>query len=198
METLESIEAESGIFLIKPVYTYRAAPYNPDKFKGKLSRAYQPKHGHDRAISSLAPAPTPASNSRLFHQPSHPRDDVMSSMVAQSEMEMQLQMQMQMQMQKQNVDTGISGKATQLIGDYPRPVWMPTVAQSKPLEPGEEQKMAIYNSSLNTPRVLELDINRMLIGQNQVSSKITPNFMSNDRLANAANSNVRSYVTVNR
>ena len=26
METLESIEAESGIFLIKPVYTYRAAP----------------------------------------------------------------------------------------------------------------------------------------------------------------------------
>ena len=32
----------------------------------------------------------------------------------------------------------------------------------------EEQLIFLHQTSLNTPRMLELDINRMLIGQNQI------------------------------
>lgn len=50
---------------------------------------------------------------------------------------------------------------------------------------------------LNTPRMLELDINRMLIGQNNVSTKL-PHPPTDDRLMNASNNSLRSYVTVQR
>jgi len=50
---------------------------------------------------------------------------------------------------------------------------------------------------MTTPRILELDVNRLLIGQNTVSAA-TKALLSNDRLVNAANSSVRSYVTISR
>ncbi|KAK3735356.1 hypothetical protein RRG08_047638 [Elysia crispata] len=52
-------------------------------------------------------------------------------------------------------------------------------------------------NQFNTPRILELDVNRMLIGQNNISSKV-PFPPSEDRLLNANNNTLRSYVTVNR
>ncbi|RUS70178.1 hypothetical protein EGW08_022062 [Elysia chlorotica] len=52
-------------------------------------------------------------------------------------------------------------------------------------------------NQFNTPRILELDVNRMLIGQNNISSKV-PFPPSDDRLLNANNNTLRSYVTVNR
>ncbi|KAK3782464.1 hypothetical protein RRG08_047630, partial [Elysia crispata] len=52
-------------------------------------------------------------------------------------------------------------------------------------------------NQFNTPRILELDVNRMLIGQNNVSS-IVPFPPSEDRLLNANKNMLRSYVTVNR
>ncbi|XP_052693168.1 uncharacterized protein LOC128171411 isoform X3 [Crassostrea angulata] len=66
METLDSIEQESGIFLIKPMYSYRGREIK-ERYAGKLTRPTRPHHwtvSPSREMSSFAPAPTPASNIR--------------------------------------------------------------------------------------------------------------------------------------
>ncbi|XP_069102203.1 uncharacterized protein [Argopecten irradians] len=86
METLDSIEQESGIFLIKPMYSYRGrfkylnAPLTVRDIKdarygGKLTRPSRPHRNlspHRDQKSSFAPAPTPASNMRLIRGQSVP------------------------------------------------------------------------------------------------------------------------------
>ena len=88
---------------------------------------------------------------------------------------------------------GVSGKHTDLIGGYPYATWNPTEASPRSSE--HQQAWA----QVNTPRILELDINRMLIGQNQISLSIPPlTQVSKDRLANAASLSTRTYATLSR
>ena len=88
---------------------------------------------------------------------------------------------------------GVSGKQTELLGEYPFAVWNPSAASPRYPEAAWGQ------AQVNTPRILELDINRMLIGQNQISMSIPHSFQpSNDRLANAANLSTRTYATLSR
>lgn len=80
------------------------------------------------------------------------------------------------------------GSSINYQGSQPRATW--NMADSQPKGDSFLQG--------NTPRILELDINRMMIGQNTISAQIGPQLLSNDRLVNAANNNLRSYMTVNR
>ncbi|WAR30176.1 hypothetical protein MAR_003744 [Mya arenaria] len=143
METLDSIEQDCGIFLIKPMYSYRGREPK-ERFGGKISRPFRPH----RTLSPLrdshsayAPAPTPASNVRPPRV--QRRDDSQMS----------------------DSQTGGGG---------------------------------FMMGNVNTPRILELDINRMMIGQNTISAQVGSQGLSNDRLVNATNTNLRSYMTVNR
>ncbi|KAJ8311754.1 hypothetical protein KUTeg_011109 [Tegillarca granosa] len=73
METLDSIEQESGIFLIKPMYSYRSRDMVKERYAGKLSRPNRPRTNQSPARdipSAYAPAPTPASNARVKFIPS--------------------------------------------------------------------------------------------------------------------------------
>ena len=88
--------------------------------------------------------------------------------------------------------SGVAGKQTELVGDYPKPTWNPFSAS-----PRHHENDAMW-AQVNTPRILELDINRMLIGQNQVSMSIPSSIPSHDRLANAANLSTRTYATLSR
>ncbi|XP_064596067.1 uncharacterized protein LOC135462755 [Liolophura sinensis] len=80
-------------------------------------------------------------------------------------------------------------------GGQPRPVWNLTDSQAKELS--NENLTSYANQNYNTPRILELDVNRMLIGQNNVSTRVRAG-LTDDRLVNAVKNSVRSYVTVNR
>ncbi|XP_046578512.1 uncharacterized protein LOC124286214 [Haliotis rubra] len=76
------------------------------------------------------------------------------------------------------------------VGQAPRQTWSFSSSHAKHVS---ADPLSLYN----TPRILELDINRMLIGQNNISSRL-PLPMTEDRLVNASQNNLRSYVTVNR
>ena len=93
----------------------------------------------------------------------------------------------------------MSGKQTELLGEYPYATWNPSVATPRYSDTNVGGTAAWAQAQVNTPRILELDINRMLIGQNQISMHIPPSFQpSNDRLANAANLSTRTYATLSR
>ncbi|XP_069102927.1 uncharacterized protein [Argopecten irradians] len=91
---------------------------------------------------------------------------------------------------------GISGASLNWVGTSQKQTW----SMNSSLVRGDpENFLSSQNpNAMNTPRILELDINRMLIGQNTISSKITQPGMTEDRLVNASQNNLRSYVTVNR
>ncbi|KAL4216430.1 hypothetical protein ACF0H5_024155 [Mactra antiquata] len=187
METLDCIEQESGIFLIKPMYSYRGREQKDHQYGGgKITRPFRPH----RTLSPLrdsssaqAPAPTPASNMRLArHQarkeePSqYPQDAGQVQYVPKGPLE--------------GDSTGLMGATVNYVGAQPRATW--NMADSQ---------IGMYSPTMgnvNTPRILELDINRMMIGQNTISAQIGSPGLSNDRLVNAANNNLRSYMTVNR
>lgn len=83
------------------------------------------------------------------------------------------------------------GSSVNWVGTQPKATW--SMSDSQPRVDG-----SLMMANLNTPRILELDINRMMIGQNTISAQIGSQGVSNDRLVNASNSNLRSYMTVNR
>ncbi|KAK2167423.1 hypothetical protein LSH36_28g08067 [Paralvinella palmiformis] len=174
MTTLDSIERESGIFLIKPMYSYKGQT-GPEKYQGKLSRAYRPnQRGNSRSGSDYR------STSKYPSGKSTPGQHLGKENVKSPE---------------SRDESGLSGTSTHLLGDYPKPVWN---QQMSTFNQDSTKYMPALPGQINTPRILELDINRMLIGQNQVSLHVPQGFVSNDRLANAANTSIRSYVTVNR
>ncbi|KAL8591259.1 hypothetical protein ACOMHN_017583 [Nucella lapillus] len=191
MDSLDSIEQESGLFLIKPMYSYRGRELKAPPTQ-KLARPVRtqpvPRHlsAARESTTSFVPAPTPASNARRLDRqtptyqmgmdpgwiaqppPSRPKDGVVGSGALRS------------------VVTPQSAHLMQ----QPYQTWNMSLSQTKsPLDN--------VQYSLNTPRMLELDINRMLIGQNNISTKL-PHPPTDDRLVNASNNNLRSYVTVQR
>ncbi|XP_069102583.1 myosin-2 heavy chain-like isoform X3 [Argopecten irradians] len=202
METLDSIEQESGIFLIKPMYSYRGrfkylnAPLTVRDIKdarygGKLTRPSRPHRNlspHRDQKSSFAPAPTPASNMRLIRGQPVPTTQSMTHETTVPKQEVQRPLE--------GDEGGISGASLNWVGTSQKQTW----SMNSSLVRGDpENFLSSQNpNAMNTPRILELDINRMLIGQNTISSKITQPGMTEDRLVNASQNNLRSYVTVNR
>lgn len=185
METLDGIEQESGIFLIKPMYSYRGREPK-DRFSGKISRPFRPH----RTLSPLrdshsayAPAPTPMSNVRPARTQQQQQYTQPQSLGQGHRYDPSIPLE--------GNTVGLMGSSVVYVGTQPQATWSMSDSQigisSGPLM-----------GNLNTPRILELDINRMMIGQNTISAQIGGMGLSNDRLTNAANSNLRSYVTVNR
>ncbi|XP_078329129.1 uncharacterized protein LOC111112655 isoform X1 [Crassostrea virginica] len=194
METLDSIEQESGIFLIKPMYSYRGSPLDPDytklleeikeRYAGKLTRPTRPHRvvSPSREMSSFAPAPTPASNIRGITRQFHQNLDPPQQLIFRKEIPRPLE----------GDETGLMGSSALTYNTaVQRQTWNMSTSHVKgdPSDP---------LNSMNTPRILELDINRMLIGQNTISSKYGSPGLTDDRLINASQNNLRSYVTVNR
>ncbi|KAL3884703.1 hypothetical protein ACJMK2_024815 [Sinanodonta woodiana] len=177
METLDNIEQESGIFLIKPMYSYRGREPKPS-YAGKLSRPYRPHRvisPSRESASAYAPAPTPASNIRpaLKHM--------------QQPLEYVANQYHQVPVRPLEGDpAGVTGSSVNWVGTPPKQTWSFSASH-----PRIEESLLLGN--FNTPRMLELDINRMLIGQNTISARILPDY----RLINNAQ-NLRSYMTVSR
>ncbi|XP_077997030.1 uncharacterized protein LOC144450307 isoform X2 [Glandiceps talaboti] len=181
MDTLTMIEEESGIFLIKPIYSWKGKGYIA-KYTGKISNNYRPTKIVSRALTPLregtpmnmVPAPTPASlhTSKVMTRPSTqgagdgPDDE-------------------EVPMQGSSVN----------VGPDTQPMWSMSVSQTKP--PSVDGTTKLPSSMITTPRLLELDVNRMLIGQNTISASIRP-VQSDDRLVMASNTNLRSYMTIAR
>ncbi|XP_074660245.1 uncharacterized protein LOC141912760 isoform X2 [Tubulanus polymorphus] len=157
MDTLDNVEEESGIFLIKPVYSFKGRGYL-DAYATKIERMKPPK----------APAVSPIKdNVTVIHQ-----------------------------LTARQGSAGIHGEHVTSIGDTDGQVWQ--TQESIPRVLTADNLKQQQTSYLNTPRILELDINRMMIGQNTISAKIPAGPLSDDRLVNASNANLRSYMTVNR
>ncbi|XP_060555548.1 uncharacterized protein LOC132716319 isoform X1 [Ruditapes philippinarum] len=180
METLDSIEQESGLFLIKPMYSYRGREPKEQLYSGKITRPFRPH----RTLSPLrdnnsahAPAPTPASNVRPRNMAR--RDD---QNVGQGQYEVRGPLE--------GDSTGLMGSSVGYMAAQPGSTWKMADSHQGINNP--------YLGNVNTPRILELDINRMMIGQNTISAQIGSQGLSNDRLVNAANNNLRAYMTVNR
>ncbi|XP_052692637.1 uncharacterized protein LOC128170920 isoform X5 [Crassostrea angulata] len=184
METLDSIEQESGIFLIKPMYSYRGREIK-ERYAGKLTRPTRPHHrtvSPSREMSSFAPAPTPASNIRGITRQLHQNLDPPQQPLFRREIPRPLE----------GDETGLMGSSAL---NYNTAVQRQTWNMSTSLVRGDPSDPM---NSMNTPRILELDINRMLIGQNTISTKYGSPGLTDDRLINASQNNLRSYVTVNR
>lgn len=184
METLEDIEQQSGIFLIKPMYSFKGRDIK-ERYAGKLARPIRPQRNISptREISSFAPAPTPASNIRGIT-----RGHISSSLMQHPEEEVRPEPQRPLA----GDDTGITGAGMVWVGSVPRATWNIGSSQVRYSDDIQSQNM------MNTPRILELDINRMMIGQNNISTRIISPGVSDDRLVNASQNNLRSYITVNR
>ncbi|XP_071141114.1 myosin-10-like [Mytilus edulis] len=184
METLENIEQQSGIFLIKPMYSFKGRDIK-ERYAGKLARPMRPQRNISpaREISSFAPAPTPASNIRGLT-----RGHVSSSLMQAPEEEVRPEPLRPLV----GDDSGITGAGMVWVGSVPRSTWNIGSSQVRAIDDLQNPNM------MNTPRILELDINRMMIGQNNISTRITSPGVSDDRLVNASQNNLRSYVTVNR
>lgn len=204
METLSHIEQESGIFMIKPILSWKGRGFHPI-YQSKLS-AYQPPKRYLRPITpeerklhvgtpfTIVPAPTPANQAIKTGYRPGTRNSSGSPGGGDA--------------QRLFTSTGlipngggsVTGSAVQMVGEVPQPMW--SMSTSLPTHAGEGQGGGggLTGGKLNfmtTPRLLELDVNRLLIGQNTVSAA-TKALLSNDRLVNAANSSVRSYVTIAR
>ncbi|KAL5020532.1 hypothetical protein ScPMuIL_003424 [Solemya velum] len=194
METLDNIEQESGIFLIKPMYSYRSRD-SKEQYFGKLSRPSQPRKTASPARrdiqSAYAPAPTPASNIRgLARQEfkmslQHPGQPIIEAEFIPQESHGPLE----------GDESGLMGEGLTWVGSQSRPIWNIGTSQIRSEEPGHPPFS--YTNFMNTPRILELDINRMLIGQNTISSKLH-GALTDDRLINLQQNSLRSYVTVSR
>ncbi|CAL1539571.1 unnamed protein product, partial [Lymnaea stagnalis] len=183
METLDTIEQESGIFLIKPMYSYRGREVKPT-YAHKLSR---PSRVHRSLTpskdpgSTTMPAPTPSLHYRLvkhekqYLQPHATMSDMKSPERSQ---------------ERVNGDVKVTGSGMAFTKSSPKSMWNMQASHSWSLKNDPI-------NSFNTPRILELDVNRMLIGQNNISTKV-PYPQTDDRLVNAQQNTLRSYVTVNR
>ncbi|CAG5122145.1 unnamed protein product, partial [Candidula unifasciata] len=186
MDTLDSIEQESGIFLIKPMYSYRGREAKLDHVS-KLSRPI--RHRHRRMApfsetgSSFVAVPTTSSNYHLTRT-----EEDLSQKQPHTLAKASSACPPETKTGHNHGDFRVSGSHVTLGSGSPESTW-----NTQTSHPWKEQQP----NSFHTPRILELDINRMLIGQNNVSSKL-PFQPTDDRLVNINQNTLRSYVTVQR
>ncbi|XP_072173435.1 uncharacterized protein [Diadema setosum] len=199
METLTHIEQESGIFMIKPILSWKGRGFLPH-YQSKLGN-YQPPKRYLRPLTpeerkgtpfTIVPAPTPA------NQAGKSRVQTRNSMGSPGGGGGDAHQLYSPMGQAQSGGVPVKGSAVQMVGELPQPMW--SMSTSLPSHGGDGMGGGLTGGKLNfmnTPRLLELDVNRLLIGQNTVSAA-TKALLSGDRLVNAANSSVRSYVTIPR
>ncbi|XP_071510595.1 uncharacterized protein [Diadema antillarum] len=201
METLTHIEQESGIFMIKPILSWKGRGFLPH-YQSKLGN-YQPPKRYLRPLTpeerkgtpfTIVPAPTPA------NQAGKSRTQTRNSMGSPGGGGGDAHQLYSPMGHTQSGGVPVKGSAVQMVGELPQPMW--SMSTSLPSHGGDGMGTSggLTGGKLNfmnTPRLLELDVNRLLIGQNTVSAA-TKALLSGDRLVNAANSSVRSYVTISR
>eukprot|EP00058_Branchiostoma_floridae_P020035 XP_002605525.1 hypothetical protein BRAFLDRAFT_104092 [Branchiostoma floridae] len=209
MDTLETIEQESGIFLIKPMFAYRGRA-RLRKYDGKISNNFRTPncgrytHFCDAPPIRLmkTPAPTPAAarhpsdaaaamyaavhvgpTSGVVHT-THSRDKPSIPQIRKEEEDVE------------EVDLPVHG-AEYVVVDPMETTWSPRNSHAHP--PAETNGASPSGTNfINTPRILELDVNRMLIGRNTISLRIPKPSIGDDRLKNISQTNVRSYMTLSR
>ncbi|XP_025084142.1 myosin-10-like isoform X4 [Pomacea canaliculata] len=190
MDSLDNIEEESGLFLIKPMYSFKGRELKVPVTQ-KLTRpvrmqpASRQQSAAQESTAPFVPAPTPASNVRRLdrHTPVNQAAGEMTFMPPPP---------------PSRPEDGVVGSvAIRNMGASHTPLLVHS-HQTWNL-PSSRAGLSKDSSAslLNTPRMLELDINRMLIGQNNISAKL-PHALTDDRLVNVSNNNLRSYVTVHR
>ncbi|XP_063953347.1 uncharacterized protein LOC129255520 isoform X10 [Lytechinus pictus] len=201
MDTLTHLEQESGIFMIKPILSWKGRGFQPH-YQSKLS-SYQPPKRLLRPITpeerkgtpfTVVPAPTPANQGTKAGY--RPGTRTSSGTPGGGDAH-------RLYTPSGHIPNGgasLKGSAVQMVGEVPQPMW--SMNTSIPTQGGEGTGtvgggLTGRLNFMTTPRLLELDVNRLLIGQNIVSAA-TKALLSNDRLVNAANSSVRSYVTIAR
>ncbi|XP_078577234.1 uncharacterized protein LOC144862543 isoform X2 [Branchiostoma floridae x Branchiostoma japonicum] len=209
MDTLETIEQESGIFLIKPMFAYRGRA-RLRKYDGKISNNFRtPNYGRYTHFCDAppirlmkTPAPTPAAarhpsdaaaamyaavhvgpTSGVVHT-THSRDKPSIPQIRKEEEDVE------------EVDLPVHG-AEYVVVDPMETTWSPRNSHAHP--PAETNGASPSGTNfINTPRILELDVNRMLIGRNTISLRIPKPSIGDDRLKNISQTNVRSYMTLSR
>ncbi|XP_071825509.1 uncharacterized protein [Apostichopus japonicus] len=200
MESLTKIEEESGIFLIKPILSWKGRGYLPH-FQSKLSTYKAPKtflrpltrDGSAR----YGPAPTPTPSQSTIRRVNSRQSEVGggdATTVIRDTLKSPA---------CRDSPVPVNGSAIQMVGTPPQAMW--SMSSSLPADPpkttldedGERMLNKLSSPLITTPKILELEINRMLIGHNTISSPTKP-FLSDDRLVNAANASVRSYMTIAR
>ncbi|BFZ26103.1 hypothetical protein BsWGS_29142 [Bradybaena similaris] len=186
MDTLDTIEQESGIFLIKPMYSYRGREAKLDQVS-KLSRPVRHRHRrmapYSETGSSFVPASTPNSNYRFIRN-----EEDLSQKLPQMQAKSTHVYPTDPATDHSHDEVKVSGSHVTLSSGSPGSTWSMQTSQ-----PWKDQQP----NSFHTPRILELDINRMLIGQNNISSKL-PCQPTDDRLVNINQNTLRSYVTIQR
>ncbi|KAI8500649.1 hypothetical protein Bbelb_214670 [Branchiostoma belcheri] len=211
MDTLETIEQESGIFLIKPMFAYRGRA-RLRKYDGKISQNYRtPNYGRYTHFCDAppirlmkTPAPTPAAVR-------HPSDAAAAAMYAavhvgptsgvvhttHSRDKPSIPQLRKEEEDPVPVDLPVHGAEYVVLQDPTETTWSPRNSHAHAL--AETNGTTPSGTHLmNTPRILELDVNRMLIGRNTISLRIPKPSLGDDRLKNIAQTNVRSYMTLSR
>ncbi|KAK2559537.1 hypothetical protein P5673_018185 [Acropora cervicornis] len=183
----ENLEQETGIFLIKPVYSFKG---RSEEIPGYVvTQRHKPSPPPPKPSGPATPAPTPWL--QLAKEPLSAglfRDLTQSSLTARPS-SIPTMSKMQEGEMKMRVARSVDKDTLKN-----RPSAMVTWQMSKSHVTDEtEESIAV---ELNTPRILELDVNRVMFGQADVSKSIVPlNDSSNFKLTASV---VRSYVTVER
>ncbi|XP_033624400.1 golgin subfamily B member 1-like isoform X6 [Asterias rubens] len=190
MEALQRVEEESGIFMIKPILSWRGRNQIPLYQQSRISESYRPHKTFLKPIPpmrdgtplNMVPAPTPASQHPIKSAATRPRTQEPPVETTPAPVD-------------ESNDVPVKGSSIQLVGPQSQPMWAMSNSFTRPGADGDTAKDRF--AKITTPRILELDVNRMLIGQNTVSALTKP-FISNDRLVNASNASVRSYMSIDR
>ncbi|CAE1299291.1 unnamed protein product [Acanthosepion pharaonis] len=188
-ETLEDLEAESGLFLIKPIYTNRIKLVSREKKvqkKRNTCNKLPSNPSHLKQTSSANSADT------LFDQNSKINIALNSCNFQPQRLKDESNNFLSPTCNKQrHTSTPIWASSFQsnlkntAEGEY--------IHDSIPKTTTEAASVIAYGSMLTAPRILELDINRMLIGQNNVSIQINPPTADESQQLN-----LRSYISVCR
>lgn len=191
-ETLDELEAESGLFLIKPIYTNRSKSDVRDKKlhrKKNIGNKIPSNYSHLKQTSMANSIPTTIPYDHFSK----------NNFVSDSSDSQQEKPQAQTQ--------GLLAPNCNRQQHVSTPMWAISMSQSSyqnnqkeatgdfhdSIPKTTEDSVRAYDSMLTAPRILELDINRMLIGQNNVSIKIDQP-VSNE----SSQLHLRSYLSVCR
>lgn len=180
----ENLEQETGIFLIKPVYSFKG---RSEEIPGYVvTQRNKPSPPPPKPSGPATPAPTPwlqlgkePMSAGLFR-------DLTQSSLAGRPPSIPPMAKLQDGTMKMRVTRPVD-KGILMTTSGAMSAWQASKSQVT-------DTAGSTAAELNTPRILELDVNRMMIGQTDVSKAIIPL----DNVSELTGSVVRSYVTVER
>jgi len=178
----ENLEHETGIFLIKPVYSMKGRPEVNSGYV--IAQRHKPSPVPPKPSGPATPAPTPWLQLGKGPVSAGLYRDVTQSSLARAPSSIPTMAQLEDGTMKMRVT---------------RPVDKETLLSSSVGVAWQASKSQVFGTpssavGLNTPKILELDVNRMMLGQTDVSKPI----VSLDDAGEITGAAVRSYVTVER